>query len=83
MVERRAAGAIVRRRIDVDYQFEGSFPELGLPDEQWVVLQDALPPATQVVANASRFLAEGQAVTAVPATAAARAPGSSGSGGGP
>jgi len=63
-------GRIVSRNIEIAFQIERELPQLGLPDEQWVVLREPLVEGDQVVANASRGLPDGLAVTAVPAQAA-------------
>ncbi len=58
-------GMIVSRSMSVDFQIEGRFPELGPPDDQWVVLRDPLTEGDLVVAAASRSLQDGMAVKAV------------------
>ncbi|MDY7109546.1 MAG: HlyD family efflux transporter periplasmic adaptor subunit [Planctomycetota bacterium] len=71
-------GRIVSRAIEIDFQIEKKLPQLGLPDDQWVVLREPLEEGELIVANASRGLPDGVAVTAVPAgstgEAAARRP---------
>jgi hypothetical protein len=64
--------------VEADFEVEATFPALGLPDEQWVVLADPLPDGALVVVNAARALPEGVRVTPVPVSAppaAASAPG--------
>jgi multidrug efflux pump subunit AcrA (membrane-fusion protein) len=60
-------GRIVSRDIEIDFQIERQLPQLGLADEQWVVLRQPLGEGDRVVVNASRGLPDGLAVTAVPA----------------
>ena len=55
-------GRIRSRPVDVAFQLEGEFPELGLPDDEWVVLEDPLPDGALVVVTASRALPDGLAV---------------------
>jgi len=58
-------GTIVRESIDVAFQLEGRLPVLEMPDEQWVVLQDALHEGDLVVVNGSRALPDGLAVVPI------------------
>ncbi|MHC4993397.1 MAG: hypothetical protein ACYTGC_20730 [Planctomycetota bacterium] len=57
-----ADGVVSSRSVKVDFHLEGRFPELGLADTQWVVLDTPLVEGEQIVANASRVLAEGTPV---------------------
>lgn len=50
------------RPVDVEYHLEQAFPELGLPDRQWVVLGADFPEDVLVMVNASRALAPGAKV---------------------
>jgi multidrug efflux pump subunit AcrA (membrane-fusion protein) len=74
-------GRIVSRAVEIDFQIERKLPQLGLPDDEWVVLREPLREGDRVVVNAARGLADGLAVTAVPAgsEAARRPPGAEGS----
>lgn len=59
---------IVSRSVRVDYLHEGPLPQLGLPDDQWAVLQNdpqPLSPGDMVVVNASIAVREGDKVEPV------------------
>jgi RND family efflux transporter MFP subunit len=55
-------GQIASRQVEVDFHLERSFPQLGVPDRQWVVLRTDLRSGELVVLDASRALPEGAAV---------------------
>jgi RND family efflux transporter MFP subunit len=55
-------GHIVSRGIDVAFQVDQRFPQLGLDDQQWVVLNDELSEGDRIVITPSRALPEGLAV---------------------
>jgi RND family efflux transporter MFP subunit len=52
--------------VSEDYAFEGSLPELGLPDEQWAVLDSGVQEGDTVVLNPTRTLSDGQSIQPVP-----------------
>lgn len=58
-------GRIVSRRVSVDYQVRKEFPQFGLPDDLWIVLDSPLPPGALVVITPTRSLAEGMSVKPV------------------
>ena len=58
-------GVIVSRPVAVDFEIRCELPELGLPDDQWVVLRDPLRPGDLIVINASRTLPDGLVVRPV------------------
>jgi HlyD family secretion protein len=66
-------GRVMGKTVEVDFQIADRFPALGVPDEQWVVLVDALQPGDLVVVTPSRALADGLAVLPVVAGDAAHA----------
>lgn len=72
-------GRVAGREIDIDFEIESEFRQLGLPDVQWVVLSQTLRDGDLVVVNASRMMAEGLAVQ--PVIAALDPPDSGGGGG--
>ncbi len=53
-------------RVSEDYAFEGLLPALGLPDEQWAVLENGVQEGDLVVLNPTRTLSDGQPVQPVP-----------------
>lgn len=55
-------GKIVGQSVDVAFDLEGTFPRFGLPDTQWVVLKEPVPPGTMVVLSASITILDGQKV---------------------
>lgn len=55
-------GQIVGKRVDVAFDLEGSFPQFGTGDTQWVVLKEPLEPGTLVVLSASITILDGQRV---------------------
>lgn len=61
-------GATVSRPVSVAWAFEGELPRFGVPDSQWVVLDDPLPPGTLVMLDGNRTIAPGTAVEPVPAS---------------
>lgn len=70
-------GVIQSRPVHVDYVLEGRLPDLGLPDDQWVVLDPvvaALRDGELVVVNGSTSMRAGQAVAPVVLTAASASP---------
>lgn len=58
-------GQIRSRPVRVDYAWEGRLRKLGVPDEQWVVLADALGQGDLVVVNAAASVLDGQKVQPV------------------
>jgi hypothetical protein len=52
-------GKVRSRSAGVDFNVQGAFPVLGLPDQHWAVLREALSPGTLVVVDGSRALTEG------------------------
>ncbi len=58
-------GVIVSRSVAVDFEIRDDLPELGLPDDQWVVLRDPLRPGDLIVINASQTLPDGLVVQPV------------------
>lgn len=61
-------GRVASRPVIIDYQIEGRFPELGLPDEQWVILAEPLTPGALIVINATGTLPDGTRVEPYVAT---------------
>ncbi|HMN96937.1 MAG TPA: HlyD family efflux transporter periplasmic adaptor subunit [Phycisphaerales bacterium] len=60
-------GRIERREVETEFVVEGTFPELGLDDTEWVALARPLPPGEFVVLDGSRSVAPGtQAIPALP-----------------
>ena len=57
-------GTLTSRAVEVDYHLERSFPQLGVPDTQWVVLRSGLAPGDLVLVNAARGLPDGALVQA-------------------
>ncbi len=53
---------VTRLQVNVDYHMEGSFPQLGLADTQWVVLAEPLPKGALVVVDVGRTLRIGATV---------------------
>ena len=49
--------------IDIDHVFEGALPELGLPDDQWAVLNDVFQGGELVLVNPSDEMHDGAKVT--------------------
>lgn len=58
-------GLVVSTSIAIDFPLQGGFPELGVPDLQWAVLRDPLPPDDLVVVTATRSLVDGASATPV------------------
>ena len=63
-------GRVKSVQVEGDFTIEAEVPALGLPDLQWVVLDESLPSNALVVVDSSRTLAEGTPVTPVIATTA-------------
>lgn len=59
-------GRIQLRRINTAFNYRGERPETGLPDLEWVVLEDRLPDASLLVVDGARALGEGMLVDAIP-----------------
>jgi membrane fusion protein (multidrug efflux system) len=60
--------------VEVEFSLTGLQPDTGLPDSEWLVLRESLPPGTQVVLDASRQIPDGTAIEAErPASASASA----------
>ena len=53
-------------RVSEDYAYQGPLPTLGLPDEQWAVLDSGVREGDLVVLNPTRSLSDGQPVQPVP-----------------
>ena len=60
-------GRVHSGRIEVDFQIQGEFPQFGLPDELWLVLDPSvqLTDGALVVVAPSRALTEGLQVEPV------------------
>ncbi len=52
-------------KVSEDYAFEGPLPTLGLPDEQWAVLDNGVQQGDLVILNPTRSLSDGQTVQPV------------------
>ena len=59
------SGVIASCPVRVDYVLKSRFPESGVPDEQWAVLETPLNEGLLVVVNASTSVLDGQAVESV------------------
>jgi multidrug resistance efflux pump len=55
-------GQIVGRTVDVAFDLEGAYPQFGVEDSQWVVLNEPLDPGTLIVLSASMTILDGQRV---------------------
>ncbi|MEO0474710.1 MAG: HlyD family efflux transporter periplasmic adaptor subunit [Planctomycetota bacterium] len=55
-------GKVVGQTVDVAFDLEGSYPQFGTEDTQWVVLKEPLDPGTLVVLSASMTILDGQKV---------------------
>jgi RND family efflux transporter MFP subunit len=64
-------GVVTRETVEIAFQVERVFSSFGVPDRQWIVLEDDLAPDTQVVVTASRSLTDGMRVEPVTMTEAA------------
>lgn len=61
-----ADGLIETRKVEPLYNVESSYSEIGLPDEQWVVIGDeGLVPGQLVTVNMSTTILDGESVDAV------------------
>ena len=58
-------GAIKNVRVSTAFNVRGERPETGLPDLEWVVLNDDLPSTSMLVVDGSRSLSEGMVVDPV------------------
>jgi len=58
-------GLILSSLVREDFAFEGPLPTLGLPDEQWSVLDSGVQEGDLVVLNPTRSLSDGQPVEPV------------------
>ncbi|TVQ53701.1 MAG: efflux RND transporter periplasmic adaptor subunit [Phycisphaerales bacterium] len=58
-------GVVISRAISIDFRVLERFPELGVDDDQWVVLTDLLEEGALVVYDASRALSDGTQVEPV------------------
>lgn len=56
---------IVSRPVTITFDYEGTFEQFDVPDDQWVVLNEALVPGDMVVLSASLSILDGQEVVAV------------------
>ncbi len=45
---------VTSRSVDVDFHLHQRFPQLGVPDDQWVVLENELHPGDLILINAAR-----------------------------
>jgi multidrug resistance efflux pump len=61
-------GVVVSQPVSIAWTFEGELPRYGVPDSQWVVLDDPLPPGTLVMLDGNRTIAPGTAVEPVAAS---------------
>ena len=66
-------GRIVYQPVRVAYGFNESRPASGLPDQEWVALEEELAPGTMVLVEGSRTIAQGTMVDPVAANAARQA----------
>ena len=66
-------GRVVYRPVRVAFGFNEPRPASGLPDQEWVVLEEELAPGTQVLVEGSRTLAQGTMVDPVAANTARQA----------
>lgn len=66
-------GKVVSRPVEVAFEVENTFEQLGVPDTQWVVLKDPPPTGTLVVLSASITILDGQPVEPVIANPAEQA----------
>lgn len=57
-------GVILTREVQIASHIEGEFPQFGLPDTQWVVLEELLEAGTLVVVDAARGFVDGARVGA-------------------
>lgn len=55
------------REVGVEWTFEASLPRFGLPDTQWVVLEEGLPEGSLLMLDGNRTIAPGTAVRPVAA----------------
>lgn len=58
-------GRVRSRRIEVAYQVREEFPETGLTDDHWLILDEPLPEGALVILDASRRIADGTIVQAI------------------
>ena len=59
-------GRIRSQRVSTAFNVRGERPESGLPDLEWVVLENELPDASLLVVDGARALGEGVIVNAIP-----------------
>jgi multidrug resistance efflux pump len=59
-------GRAATRGVEVEFGFTALRPETGLPDSEWVVLRERLPPGTRVALDGSRQIIDGTAVRPTP-----------------
>lgn len=59
-------GAIRSQRVTAAFNVRAERPESGLPDMEWVVLEDRLPESALLVVDGARALGEGMLVDAIP-----------------
>jgi len=55
-------GRLASRAAEVDYFLSGPRPELGVPDDQWAVIDDVLQPGDRVLIDAANRLPDGTEV---------------------
>lgn len=67
-VEGQAVKQLVSRKVHEAYALDGPQPELGLPDEQWSVLDSGIEPGDVVVLTPRRSLNDGQVIEPIDAT---------------
>jgi HlyD family secretion protein len=60
-------GYIQSNQVREDYAYHGALPALGLPDDQWAVLNSGIEAGDLVVLNPTRSLSDGQQVDPVQA----------------
>jgi RND family efflux transporter MFP subunit len=58
-------GRIRSRRVEAAFNVRGSFPQFGIDDQTWVVVNDPLPLGSLVVLDAARSLVEGTRIEPV------------------
>lgn len=58
-------GKVVGKDVTFDFDLEGTFPQFGVADTQWVALKESLKPGELIVLSASMSILDGQPVEAV------------------
>lgn len=55
-------GQIIGQKVNVAFDLEGTYPQFGTEDTQWVALKEPLEPGTLIVLSASMTILDGQRV---------------------